>query len=165
MGGHTDIPSGTAPIEKLDVERYLGTWYEIARLDHSFERGLSCVTATYEARADGGIKVINRGYDTQKEEWDEAEGKAYFDDKHKPNGRLKVSFFGPFYGGYNILYLDESYRHALVAGPSHDYLWILSRTPTMAEADFTALVDFARDKGFDVDGLIMVDHESSCPAH
>lgn len=165
LGGHTGVPSGSEPIAHLDVERYLGSWYEIARLDHSFERGLSCVTARYEARDDGGITVINRGYDTQKRAWDEAEGRAYFDDASRRNGRLKVSFFGPFYGGYNILHLDDAYRHALVAGPSHDYLWILSRTPTMAQADYAALVELARTQGFDVEGLIRVEHGAPCPPH
>ena len=109
----SQLPENIEPVTDFDVNRYLGTWYEIARLDHSFERGLQQVTAEYSLRDDGGIKVVNRGFDTQKQEWDEATGKAYFvGDKNI--GQLKVSFFGPFYGGYNIIALDEAYQYAMV---------------------------------------------------
>ena len=128
--GCTGIPDGTEPVTGFELERYLGEWYEIARLDHSFEEGLDCVTATYSLRDDGGVKVINRGYNLEAQAWDEAEGRAYFIDDESV-GRLKVSFFGPFYGGYNVLELDDDYQWALVAGPNRDYLWILARTPTL----------------------------------
>ena len=130
--GCTGIPEGTQAVRDFELAPYLGRWYEIARLDHSFERGLDCVTATYGRREDGGVKVINRGVNLREGEPDVAEGKAYFVEGENV-GRFKVSFFGPFYGGYNILELDADYRHALVAGPSRDYLWILSRTPTMQQ--------------------------------
>jgi apolipoprotein D and lipocalin family protein len=138
LTGCTGIPDGTEPITGFELERYLGQWYEIARLDHSFERDLDCVTATYSLRDDDGVRVINRGYNLAEQAWDEAEGRAYFIDEESV-GRLKVSFFGRFYGGYNVLELDEDYQWALVAGPNRDYLWILSRTPAMDNATETRL--------------------------
>ncbi len=158
ISGCTGVPDGVTPVSDLDLERYLGKWYEIARLDHSFERGLSHVTATYSKREDGGIKVINRGYDSQKKEWKEAVGKAYAV-AETTIGRLKVSFFGPFYGGYNILALDtENYRYSLVSGPTRSYLWILSRTPVMEPGVLERLVQLANQLGFDTSQLIYVDH-------
>ena len=154
----TSLPDGVTVISDFELERYLGTWYEIARLDHRFERGLSSVTATYSMRSDGGVNVLNRGYKASANEWDEALGKAYF--VGEPNvGRLKVSFFGPFYGGYNIVELDkERYRYALVAGPNRNYLWILSRAPTLDDNTLAALVDTATRLGFPTDELIYVEH-------
>ncbi|MFA0071671.1 lipocalin family protein, partial [Vibrio breoganii] len=109
-----------------------GTWYEVARLDHSFERGLSNISAEYSLRDDGGVKVVNRGYSLEKGEWNEAEGKAYFVEE-SDQGYLKVSFFGPFYGAYVVFELDkEGYQYAFVSGPDTDYLWLLSRTPEVA---------------------------------
>lgn len=127
----TQVPAGVTPVSPFDVNRYLGQWHEIARLDHRFERGLTEVTAEYSLREDGGIQVINKGYNAEEERWNTAEGKAYFvDDTTK--GRLKVSFFGPFYGGYNIAKLEADYSMALVVGPSLDYAWILARSTTPA---------------------------------
>ena len=158
LSGCTGIPDGVTAVRGFELERYLGTWYEIARLDHRFERGLSSVTATYSLRADGGVDVLNRGYNTATETWDEAQGKAYFVDEPDV-GRLKVSFFGPFYGGYNIVELDqEDYRYALVAGPTRSYLWILARSPALGEATLAALVDTAARLGFATDELIYVEH-------
>ena len=102
----TSVPEGIDPITGFETERYLGTWYEIARLDHSFERGLSNVTATYNRRDDGGIEVINRGFKDKSGEWDDATGKAYFAG-NEDVGHLKVSFFGPFYGSYIIFELQK----------------------------------------------------------
>ena len=159
LGGCTGIPEGVTPVTGFELERYLGTWYEIARLDHRFERGLSNVTATYERRADGGVSVLNRGFDTDAGEWKEANGKAYFID-HPETGRLKVSFFGPFYGGYNVMALDKAgYRYALVCGPNRSYLWLLARSPELDEAVVDAMIDQARTAGFPVDELIRVSHE------
>lgn len=153
----TGMPKGVTAVDGFELERYLGKWYEIARLDHRFERGLSHVTAHYSLRDDGGVRVVNRGYDAQAEEWDEAEGRAYFIEGPEV-GRLKVSFFGPFYGGYNILELDhEAYRHALVSGPSRSYLWILARTPTLETEILDALIARADELGFDTDALIFPD--------
>jgi len=145
-------------VTDFEIDRYLGSWYEIARLDHSFERGLSAVTADYSLRDDGGVRVVNRGYNEESGEWDEAIGKAYFVGA-SDIGQLKVSFFGPFYGGYNIIELDKSgYQYSLVAGPDRDYLWILSRTSQMQPDVLQSLVNKASELGFATDELIFVEH-------
>jgi apolipoprotein D and lipocalin family protein len=150
-------PAGVEPVSGFEVQRYLGTWYEIARLDHRFERGLERITATYELREDGGLEVVNSGYDIAKGERREAVGKAYF--TGAPDvGQLKVSFFGPFYGGYNIIDLDEDYRWAMISGPSTSYLWILSRDPGLPPEIQERLVAKARSLGFDTGQLIFVRH-------
>lgn len=155
----TGSPDGVSVVTGFEIDRYLGTWYEIARLDHKFERGLSAVTANYSLRADGGVRVVNRGYSDESGEWDDAIGKAYFVGASDV-GQLKVSFFGPFYGGYNIVELDHSgYQYSLVAGPDRDYLWILSRTPQMAPNILDSLVNRARELGFATDDLIFVRHD------
>ncbi|MEI7106444.1 lipocalin family protein [Pectobacterium versatile] len=148
-------PDNVTVVENFDVNRYLGTWYEIARLDHRFERNMERVTATYSPRDDGGIKVINRGFNVEKQEWKESIGKAYFTGSSQ-RGALKVSFFGPFYGGYNIIELDDDYRYALICGPNRDYLWILSRTPTLDAATRDKLVATAKRYGFPTEALIWV---------
>lgn len=153
----TGTPEGVKVVSGFELDRYLGTWYEIARLDHRFERGLSNVTATYNLRDDGGVRVINRGYNDEEKEWNEAEGKAFFVGD-EDIGQLKVSFFGPFYGGYNIIELDkDGYQYSMVAGPDRSYLWILSRTPEMDPEVLQTLIAKARDLGFATDELIMVD--------
>jgi apolipoprotein D and lipocalin family protein len=158
LAGCAGIPNGVSPVQGFEPSRYLGAWYEIARLDHSFERGLTRVTATYSLREDGGIKVVNRGFDARKQEWREAIGKAYF--VESPDiGRLKVSFFGPFYGGYNIIDLDkENYSYALVTGPTRSYLWILARDKNLKPSVLNGLVEKAKALGFATDRLIYVDH-------
>ena len=149
-------PSGVTPITGFELDRYLGKWYEIARLDHSFERGLSNVSATYGVREDGGVKVTNRGYDDRAGVWKEAEGRAYFIGESTV-GSLKVSFFGPFYGGYHIVALDRAnYSHVLISGPSRDYLWILARTRSVPPAVLENLLQQARALGFATDRLILV---------
>ncbi len=149
-------PSGVTVINNFDTQRYLGTWYEIARFDHRFERGLERVTATYSLRDDGGLRVINRGYNPDRGMWQQSTGKAYFTgDPSK--AALKVSFFGPFYGGYNIIALDKEYKHALVCGPNRDYLWILSRTPTISREIKQQMLDTATRQGFDVSKLLWID--------
>lgn len=164
LTGCTGAPKGSHPISQLDITRYLGTWYEIARFDHRFERGLDCVTAHYSLREDGRIKVINRGRNVDSGEWKESEGKA-FPLSIPADGRLKVSFFGPFYSGYNILVLDDDYRYALVAGPNHGYLWILSRTPTLDQTQYDALVDTAQAQGFDTSALMRIpQNTANCTA-
>jgi len=159
----TGIPKGTEPVSGFELDRYLGQWYEIARLDHSFERGLDCVTADYSLREDGGVRVINRGVNLSKGEPDEAEGRAYFIGDENI-GRLKVSFFGPFYGGYNVLALDDDYQWSLVAGPDRDYLWILARQPTLDDATLDALIQRAEALDFPVDELIDVAQGEACQA-
>jgi apolipoprotein D and lipocalin family protein len=156
LAGCVGRPENIVPVSNFDTTRYLGQWYEIARLDHSFERGLSHVTADYSLRQDGGLKVLNRGYKDADAKWKEAEGKAYFVDK-KDVGYLKVSFFGPFYGSYIVFDLDsQDYSYSMISGPDKSYLWLLSRTPTMDPALQQRLVEKARGLGFDTSKLIYV---------
>lgn len=165
LAGCAGLPAGTTAVDDFSLDRYLGQWYEIARLDHGFERGLDCVTASYSRRDDGGVRVINRGVNLQTAEISRAEGRGYFVDG-PDTARLKVSFFGPFYGGYNVLALDDDYRHALVAGSDRGYLWLLARTPTVSDAVRQRMIDRARTLDFPVDELIDVDQGSaSCGAY
>jgi apolipoprotein D and lipocalin family protein len=154
-GGCVSPPDTIRPVAGLDAERYLGTWYEIARLDHRFERGLERVTATYGARDDGGISVVNRGYDAADGAWSEASGVAYFVGD-RDTGYLKVSFFRPFYAPYVIFDLDPGYRTAYVTGDGEKYLWFLARTPTVAAAERERFVSTVEALGFDTTGLIWV---------
>lgn len=149
------IPEGIKPIDGFQLDRYLGKWYEIARLDHSFERGLEQVTATYSLNQDGSVRVLNRGFNTTKQQWQEAEGRAQFIDSPQV-GRLKVSFFGPFYGGYNIVELDKNYQYALIVGNDRSYLWILARTPRLDPTTQQRLIQRAQALGFATDKLILV---------
>jgi apolipoprotein D and lipocalin family protein len=156
IAGCVGKPDSVQAVTGFELQRYLGTWHEIARLDHSFERGLTKVTADYSLREDGGVRVLNRGYDAATKQWKEAEGKAYF--VNSPDeAYLKVSFFGPFYGSYVVMALDDEYRYALISGPNTDYLWILARTPTLDEATKNALVAKAQAAGFDTSALIFVE--------
>ena len=161
LAGCLGVPDGVSVVKNFELDRYLGTWYEIARLDHRFERGLSQVQANYSLREDGGVRVINLGFDAENSEWSEAEGKAYF--IGDPDlARLKVSFFGPFYGAYNVIELDqENYSYAMIAGPSYSYLWILSREPRLEPAILDGLVARARVLGFPVDELIYPEHNGA----
>ena len=152
--GCVGMPEGVEPVKGFELNRYLGKWYEIARLDHSFERGLDKVSAEYSMRKDGGVKVLNRGYSEKKGKWQEATGRAYFV-KDPATGFLKVSFFGPFYGSYIVFELDkEDYQYALVSGPDRSYLWLLARTPTIDDALKAKLLARAKEQGFDTDKLI-----------
>mgnify|MGYP000356763034 CR=1 FL=1 len=161
VSGCVKMPENVSPVSGFDLNRYMGKWYEIARLDHSFERGLTSVTATYSQRKDGGVRVLNQGYNADKELWKSAEGKAYFVGA-KTEGYLKVSFFGPFYGSYIILDLDrENYGYALVCGPNRNYLWILSRTPDLDGEITDRLVQKAKALGFETEKLIYIDHKNS----
>lgn len=159
----TGIPKGITAVDKFNIQSYLGTWHEIARLDHRFERGLSHVTATYTMRQDGGIDVINRGYDRKTGNYKVARGKAYF--VNDPGvGRLKVSFFGPFYGGYNIIALDrKNYSWSMISGPSRKYLWILAREKTLAPEVIDRLVTRATEDGFPTRELIFVEQGAPPP--
>ncbi len=157
----TGMPDNIKPVEQFELPRYLGTWYEIARLDHSFERGLSHITAKYALRDDGGVSVINRGYSQENKAWKSAEGKAYFVDK-TDTGYLKVSFFGPFYGSYVVFELDkENYNYALISGPNKEYFWILARQPELEPALLQQLIEKAKSLGFATDKLIMVNHSGT----
>lgn len=158
LTGCVGIPENVKPVDNFELEKYLGKWYEIARLDHSFERGLTRVTADYSLREDGGVRVLNRGYSVKDNTWKEAEGKAYFV-RGSDQGYLKVSFFGPFYGSYVVFELDhEHYQYSLVCGPDKSYLWILARDPEIAEDIKSALVAKAAELGFETSKLIFVDH-------
>lgn len=156
LTGCTGIPKGIEPVQNFDSRRYLGKWYEIARLDHSFERGLQQVSAEYTLREDGGIKVLNRGFNTAKNKWEDAEGKAYFvEDSNQ--GYLKVSFFGPFYGAYVIFDLGKNYEYSLITSHNRDFLWLLSRTPTIDETLKKELLAKMDSLGFKTQDLIFVD--------
>ncbi|MEZ5741982.1 MAG: lipocalin family protein [Burkholderiaceae bacterium] len=159
----TAPPDGVSVVSPFDVGRYEGKWYEIARLDHRFERGLTSVSATYVAQPDGSVKVINRGWSEQDQAWRESVGKALFTGS-EDTGSLKVSFFWPFYGGYHVIALDQRrYQWSMVAGPDRDYLWILSRNPTLPDEIRNPLVAKARSLGFPVDDLIWVDQSRALP--
>jgi apolipoprotein D and lipocalin family protein len=159
--GCVGIPENIKPVEPFEATRYLGKWYEIARLDHSFERGLTRVTATYGLREGGGLTVVNRGWSAKDGTWKSATGKAFFVQGPR-RGYLKVSFFGPFYGSYIVFELDqEGYQHALVAGPDKSYLWLLARTPKMDPAKRQEWVDKAKALGFDTAKLVFVAQDGS----
>lgn len=153
----TGTPEGISPVTGFELQRYLGGWYEIARLDHSFERGMTRVTADYSLNDDGSVKVLNRGYLAAEDEWKEATGKAKFVGD-EDIGHLKVSFFGPFYGGYVIYELDhQGYEYAFVTSYNRDYLWLLARKPQVSEALKQQFIEQADALGFDTGALIWVD--------
>lgn len=154
----TGTPERVQPVEGFELDRYLGKWYEIARLDHPFERGLSRITAEYSLRDDGGVRVVNRGYSNTSGEWEEAEGTAYFVEREDV-GHLKVSFFGPLYGSYIVFELDNDYQYAFVCGPKTSYLWLLARTPTVPDDVLQHFVERASMLGFDTGALIFVEQE------
>lgn len=159
LTGCTGVPDGVAPVETFELDRYLGKWYEIARLDHSFERGLEQVTAEYSLESDGSVLVVNRGYSPEDGKWHQAEGTARF--VGKPNiGHLKVSFFGPFYSSYVVFELDTvNYQYAFVSGNSKSYLWLLSRTPAVSDDLLAHFKTRAAELGFPVDELVYVSQQ------
>ena len=150
----THTPAGVQPVS-FDVDRYAGHWYEVARIDHFFEKGLVRTSADYSRNADGTIKVVNRGFNPARQQWKEAVGKARFVGE-PTQAALKVSFFGPFYGGYNVVALDPQYQWAMVVGSSLDYFWILSRTPTLAQSVKDQLMAQARALGVDEQRVLWV---------
>lgn len=151
------IPEGITAVTPFDKSKYLGKWYEIARIDFKYEKDLNNTTAEYSLNPDGTIKVLNKGYNTVKKEWSEAVGKAKFvgDDNI---AMLKVSFFGPFYAGYNVIALDDDYQFALVAGANFKYLWILSRETTIPEGIKDLFLKIAEESGFDTSQLLWIEH-------
>ncbi len=152
------IPEGAKAVKPFEVNKYLGTWYEIARMDFKFERDLKNVTATYSLNEDGTIKVLNQGFNINTNERKQAIGKAKFVDL-TDEAKLKVSFFGPFYAGYNVVALDAEYKYALIAGQSLDYLWILSREKTIPESIKTEYLRIAESIGYKTSDLIWVIQE------
>ncbi|WP_293005226.1 lipocalin family protein [Nitrosomonas sp.] len=154
LNGCLSIPQDIAPVDGFELDKYLGKWYEIARLNHSFERGLDQVTAEYSLRDDGGVRVINKGFSAADNKWKEAEGKAYFA-RGQQEGYLKVSFFGPFYGAYIVFDLDkENYQYAFVTSYDKSYLWLLARMPTVSEELIHRFVQQSSALGFATDQLI-----------
>ena len=152
------IPKGASAVKPFDLDRYLGKWYEIARKDFKYEKNLNNVTADYSLNDDGSIRVVNRGYDVVKEEGKESVGKA------KPvgdpkEGRLKVSFFGPFYAGYNVIEIDPNYQYVLVAGDDLKNLWILSRQPSIPEDVQNRYLQKAQEIGYDTSDLVWGAHD------
>ncbi len=162
-GCSTSPPEGISAVTPFDIARYEGQWFEVARLDHSFERGMSDVSARYLMQADGSVQVINRGFDAKKNDWKEAIGRAVFSGDPK-TASLKVSFFGPFYGGYHVASLDqENYQWALVVGPDRDYVWILARDKQLKPEIRAQLLAQAKTLGLAVEQLIWVTHTRQTP--
>ncbi len=151
------IPEGVTAVSPFEKEKYLGKWYEIARFDFKFEKGLNNTTAEYALRDDGKIKVTNRGYDYENQKWKEAIGKAKFV-RERTTAMLKVSFFGPFYSGYNVIALDAEYKYALVCGSNFKYLWILSREKTIPDRIKQDYLRKAEELGFNTSNLLWVEH-------
>jgi apolipoprotein D and lipocalin family protein len=144
-------------VEKVDIEKYAGVWYEIARLPNSFEKGLECVTATYTVKSNGKIEVLNKGFSVEKKgDIKTAKGTARVPDSNYP-GRLKVSFFWPFAGNYYIMSLDDNYQYALVGDPSRKFLWVLYRTKNLDDAIYSRLMEHAKNNGFEPERVIEID--------
>lgn len=146
-----------AAVKDFELERYLGTWYEIARLPHRFEKNLQQVTATYTLLDNGKIEVLNKGFNTKKQKWSESKGKAWMPDGSKPS-ELKVSFFWPFSAAYRIIYLEKDYSLAIVTSTTFNYFWMLSRTPTIDEIYYNELIEKTKAWGFDTEKIIKVIH-------
>ena len=162
FSSYASIPKNASPVENFDVDKYLGSWYEIARFDFRFEKDMNNVMAQYSLNEKNNVTVLNSGYNYKKEEWVSANGVAKFrGDKNK--AALKVSFFGPFYSGYNVIALDDDYKYALVAGKSLKYLWILSREKSIPEEIKTAYLKIAQEVGYDTSKLIWVEHNMKSP--
>lgn len=156
------IPNEATVVSNFDAQKYVGTWYEIARIDFKHERNMNNTAAQYSLKDNGDIKVVNSGYNYVKEKWKKREGNAKFRGSNT-EGALKVSFFGPFYSGYNVLAIDKDYKYVLVAGKNHDYLWILSREKTIPEAVKNEYLQVAKNAGYDPNDLIWVDHDKTNP--
>lgn len=152
------IPKGATAVKPFDKDKYLGKWYEIARLDFKFEKNLNNTTAEYSIRKDGKIKVDNNGYNVKTKKWKQAIGKAKFVDDENV-AKLKVSFFGPFYSGYNVVAIDDEYKYALVFGKNTDYMWILSRETTIPENIKNEYLKIAKETGYNTEELIWVEHD------
>jgi apolipoprotein D and lipocalin family protein len=147
------VPTGVSVVKPFDVEKYTGTWYEIARFDFTHEKNMSNVTATYTLQDNGTVGVLNKGFDEIKQKWKEAKGKAKFvGDRNE--GALKVSFFGPFYAGYNVVMMEPDYENVLIFGEDRDYIWILSRNKTISSDVKQKFLDRANAAGYDVSRLV-----------
>ena len=154
----TAIPSGIQPIDNFKPNDYMGLWYEIARIDNSFERGLSKVTANYSLNPDGTIKVVNKGYDAAEQQWQQAQGKAKFVQQNNI-AHLKVSFFGPFYASYIVVDSDETHsEYAIVSGHNRNYLWLLARQPEVSNSIKNSFEQFMQQQAYPSKDLIWVEH-------
>lgn len=151
------LPKGAVAVSPFNKQKYLGKWYEIARLDFKFEKDMNNTTAEYSLNSNGTIKVYNRGYNVKKKKWKQAIGKAKFAGNEN-TAMLKVSFFGPFYSGYNVIALDDAYQYALVAGASLKYLWILSRKPSIPAEIKDKYLKLAESIGYKTGDLLWVQH-------
>ncbi|MCP4437955.1 MAG: hypothetical protein GY810_03345 [Aureispira sp.] len=158
LGSCQSIPKGATAVSPFDADRYLGTWYEIARIDFTFEKNLDNTTANYSKRPDGKIAVLNKGFNLKKNKWTDAKGKAKFRGD-KNIAELAVSFFGPFYGGYNVVALEGDYEYALVTGKNVDYLWILARKPTIPNTVKEQFLAKAKTIGYDISRLNWISHD------
>lgn len=152
------IPKGAKAVKPFYKEKYLGKWYEIARLDFKYEKGLDHVSATYSVKNSSTIRVDNKGYSAADDKWKESIGKAKLV-SGEDEGRLKVSFFGPFYAGYNVIAIDPDYRYAMVAGNNLKYLWLLSREKTMPEQVKNTYLQQAKGLGYDINNLVWTKQE------
>jgi apolipoprotein D and lipocalin family protein len=159
LAGCLGMPEGVEPVSGFELERYAGKWYEVARLDHSFERGMEQVSAEYSVDKDGTVAVVNKGYRPDTNKWKQATGKAKFVGEADV-GYLKVSFFGPFYGSYVVFDLDkQNYNYAFVSGPDVSFLWLMSRTKTAEPQVMDSFLQQAKAAGFNTDELIRVKHD------
>lgn len=154
-----DVQYDNSPVSQFDLSKYLGTWYEIARFDHSFERGMDNVIAEYLLREDGKIDVVNSGWKNGK--FKVADGKAKQPDPLSDPAHLEVSFFLFFYSDYNVMMIDDDYQIALVGSKSPKYLWILSRTPYVTDSVMDLVLEEASSRGYDINDLIWVDQSAN----
>ncbi|WP_404399865.1 lipocalin family protein [Idiomarina seosinensis] len=145
-----------APVQVFDAEQYLGKWYEVLRMPHGFEENLIAVSAEYRLNGDGSLEVTNRGWHVNDNEWQTAIGRA--EPVENLTAAYQVTFFWPFYGGYYVSWLDPDYQLAMVTSDSHDYFWLLSRTPAVAQSDIDFALAKAKQWGFDIDQMIQVEH-------
>lgn len=153
----SSMPKKAKVVDNFELPKYLGLWYEIARIDFRFEKNMNNVSAQYSMNPKGYVNVLNSGYNYEKKEWKSATGKAKFR-KDENKAALKVSFFGPFYSGYNVIALDKDYKYALVAGKDLDLLWILSREKSIPKEIKEQYLNIAKEIGYDTSRLIWVEH-------
>ena len=156
--GSVKVPDNIKVVENFDINKYSGKWYEIARFDFKFEKDMKQVTAEYAVNEDGSLKVLNKGFNYVDQEWTEKEGKGEFVGATN-KGALKVSFFGPFYSGYNVVALEDNYNYALVFGESTEYIWILSRKQSIPDRVKDKFLKMAKDAGYNLDRLVWTKQE------
>lgn len=152
-------PQDLPTVKEVNLQKYVGTWHEIARLPNRFEKGLTCITATYTLKENGEIEVLNQGYLLENvSEKSQAKGKAWVPNANYP-GRLKVQFFWPFAGDYYIISLDKDYQYVLVGSPNRKFLWVLSKNKQLDEVIYQKLLTIAKEQGFDISTMIKVNQD------